>query len=172
MRDVIADAYAALRRVTPLPNGLDCGRLCGGRCCKGTANDGMELFHGEEKRFLHDPDFTVRESNGRKLLICSGKCDRRSRPLACRMYPLFPVPYETDEGRKIRVVYDLRGFAACPVVREQIRPDARFVQAVRLAGMYLARDPENLRIMRETNALFDELVSFTQTIRNRGSGNK
>ena len=74
MRDVIEDAYGVLRHVTPLPNGLDCGKLCGGRCCKGTANDGMELFHGEEKRFLHDPDFTVRERDGRKLLICSGSC--------------------------------------------------------------------------------------------------
>ena len=63
MRNVIADAYAALRSVTPLPNGLDCGRLCGSRCCTGTANDGMDLVHGEAKRFEHDPDFTVRESN-------------------------------------------------------------------------------------------------------------
>ena len=167
MRDVIADAYAALRHVTPLQNGLDCGRLCGSRCCKGTRNDGMELFHGEEKRFLHDPDFTVRERDGRKILICSGRCDRRSRPLACRMYPFYPVPYEADGRTMIRVVYDLRGFAACPVVREHIRPDAHFVQAVRRAGQYLARDPENLRILRETNALFDELVSFTQTMREK-----
>ena len=165
MRDVIADAYGVLRHVTPLPNGLDCGKLCGARCCKGTQGDGMELFRGEEKRFENDPDFTICERNGRKILICSGRCDRRSRPLACRMYPFFPVPYEAEGETKIRVVYDLRGFAACPVVRGHIRPDARFVQAVRLAGMYLARDPENLRMMRETNALFDELVSFTQTIR-------
>ncbi len=167
MRDVIEDAYSALRSVTPLSNGLDCGKLCGSRCCKGTANDGMELFRGEEKRFENDPDYTIRESNGRKLLICSGRCDRRSRPLACRMYPFYPMPYETEDGTKIRVVYDLRGFAACPVVRDHIRPDARFVQAVRLAGTYLARDPENLKIMRETNALFDELVSLTQTIRSK-----
>lgn len=165
MRDVIADAYSVLRSVTPLPNGLDCGRLCGARCCRGTEQDGMELFHGEEERFANDPDFTVRESGGRKLLICSGRCDRRSRPLACRMYPFYPVPYEADGQTKIRVVYDLRGFAACPVVREHIRPDARFVQAVRLAGAYLARDPENLQIMRATNALFDEMVSLTETIR-------
>ena len=170
MRDVIADAYGALRSVTPLPNALDCGKLCGARCCRGTENDGMELFHGEEKRFEHDPDYTIRESNGRRILVCGGSCDRRSRPLACRMYPFYPVPYEADGQMKIRVVYDLRGFASCPVVRDRIRPDARFVQAVRLAGAYLARDPENLKIMRETGALFDELVSFTQTIRDRKAG--
>ena len=164
MKDAIRDAYSALRRVTPLANGLDCGKLCGARCCRGTDNDGMELFAGEEKRFEHDPDFQIRERDGRKILICGGHCDRRTRPLACRMYPFYPVPYESDGGVRVRVVYDLRGFASCPVVRDRIRPDARFVQAVRLAGMYLARDPENRKQMKQTGALFDELVSLTEMI--------
>ena len=160
MKDAIRDAYSALRRQTPLPNGLDCGKLCGARCCRGTQSEGMELFAGEEKNFENDPDFTIRESGGRKLLVCRGHCDRRSRPLACRIYPFYPVPVVTDAGLTIRVVYDLRGFASCPVVRGHIRPDARFVQAVRMAGLYLARDAENLRIMQETSALFEELAFF------------
>lgn len=164
MKDALRDAYSALRRVTPLPNGLDCGKLCGARCCRGSQNEGMELFAGEEKNFENDPAFTVRENGGRKILICGGHCDRRSRPLACRMYPFYPVPVDTDAGPKIRVVYDLRGFATCPVVRDRIRPDARFVQAVRTAGLYLARDAENLRILRETAALFEDLASFTSVL--------
>ena len=164
MNDAIRDAYSALRCVTPLPNGLDCGLLCGARCCRGTQNEGMELFAGEEKLFENDPNFTIRESGGRKILICGGQCDRRSRPLACRMYPFYPVPVETDDGVKIRVVYDLRGFAACPIVHDHIRPDARFAKAVRKAGLYLARDARNLRIMRETAALFAELASFADTL--------
>lgn len=157
MNDVIRDAYSALRSVTPLPYNMDCGLLCGACCCKGTDNDGMELFHGEESRFLHDPDFTVRTDGTRKLLICRGLCDRRSRPLACRIYPFYPVPFDTEHGTGIRVMYDLRGMRTCPVVRERLRPDPRFVAAVRMAGLILARDPENLRMMRETAALCDDI---------------
>lgn len=164
MNDAIRDAYSALRHVTPLPNRLDCGRLCGARCCRGTQDEGMELFAGEEKYFENDPAFTIRESGGRKILVCDGHCDRRSRPLACRIYPFYPVPVETEAGLAIRVVYDLRGFSSCPVVRRRIRPDARFVQKVRMAGLYLARDPENLRILRRTAALFEELASFSTAI--------
>lgn len=163
MRDCIGDAYSALRTVTPLA-GMDCGRLCGGRCCKGSKNEGMELFHGEGERFKNDPSFTVKTDGGREILICSGHCDRRSRPLSCRMYPFFPIPVEEDGKVRIRVVYDLRGFATCPLIRDHIKPDPRFVRAVKLAGMYLARDPENLRILRETAALFEELALFTQTM--------
>jgi hypothetical protein len=164
MRDVLSDAYGALRRVTPL-GALDCGALCGGRCCKGSDGEGMELFHGEEALFRDDPDFTVRETDGRKLLVCSGRCRRQHRPLSCRMYPFFPMPYEEDGVTKIRVVYDLRGYASCPIVRHGIAADPRFVRAVRMAGLYLLRDAENERILKETAALFEDLVSFSQTIR-------
>lgn len=166
MRNVIDDAYSALRKVTPLPDGLDCGKLCGARCCHGSNNDGMELFAGEEERFLGDPNFEIRESGNRKVLICKGKCDRKTRPLACRIYPFYPIPFKEKESEpyKIRVVYDIRGFASCPVIHDRIKPDPRFVNAVRLAGLYLMRDPENLKIMLETAELFNELVSFTQTM--------
>ena len=161
MNDCLQDAYSALRAVTPLPNGLDCGKLCGARCCKGSDNDGMELFWGEERFFEHDPRFTVRTNGKRKLLICSGSCDRRARPLACRMYPFFPVPQETEKGLSIRVIYDLRGLHTCPLVRSRSRPDPRFIQAVRKAGLLLAREPNNLQIMRETADLFHEMISLT-----------
>ncbi len=163
MRDVLADAYSALRGVTPL-GALDCGMLCGARCCKGSDGEGMELFHGEEALFAGDPDFTVREADGRKLLICGGHCRRQHRPLACRMYPFFPMPYEKDGVTKIRAVYDVRGWASCPIVRRQLPGDPRFLRAVRMAGLYLIRDAENERILKETASLFEDLVSFTQTI--------
>ena len=163
MKDYIGDAYSILRTVTPLA-GLDCGRLCGARCCKGSDNDGMELFHGEAERYRNDPSFTVRTDGERELLVCSGHCDRHSRPLSCRMYPLFPVPVEQDGKVQIRVVYDLRGYGSCPLIRERIRLNPRFVRAVHLAGRTLARDSRNLAMMRETAALFEELASFTQTM--------
>lgn len=163
MKDSIADATSVLRTVTPLV-GLDCGRLCGARCCKGSENDGMELFYGEAERYRNDPSFTVRSDGERELLICSGHCDRHSRPLSCRMYPLFPVPVERDGKVHIRVVFDLRGYRSCPLVRERIRLNPRFVRAVHTAGLYLAQDPRNLQILRQTAELFKEMASFTQTM--------
>ncbi len=164
MTDAIRDAYSALRKAAPL-GAQDCGKLCGACCCKGSGNDGMELFHGEEVRYAADPGFTVRKADGRTLLICTGHCRRQDRPLACRMYPLFPMPVDTPDGTQIRVVYDVRGAASCPMVREQIPADPRFVRAVRKAGLYLLRDPENERILKETAVLFEELVSFAQKIK-------
>ena len=164
MNDVIRDAYSALRSVTPLPHGMDCGLLCGAACCRGTDDDGMELFHGEEARFLHDPDFTIRTDGTRRLLICRGTCDRHSRPLACRIFPFYPVPTDTAHGVGIRVMYDMRALRTCPVVRDRLRPDPRFVHGVRMAGLILARDPENLRIMRETAALFDDIRDLSSML--------
>ena len=164
MNDCIRDAYSALRSVTPLPNGLDCGKLCGARCCQGGDDDGMVLFWGEERLFAHDPRFTIRTNGDRKLLICSGVCNRRTRPLACRMYPFYPVPQETDRVLSIRVVYDLRGLSTCPLVREHCKPDPRFVQAVRKAGLLLSRDPRNLRILQDTADLLHEMISFTELL--------
>ena len=161
MNDCIRDAYSALRAVTPLPNGLDCGKFCGARCCRGGDNDGMLLFRGEERFFEHDPRFTIRTNGDRKLLICPGVCDRRTRPLACRMYPFYPVPQDTEKGLSIRVVYDLRGLRTCPLVYGRRKPDPRFIRAVRKAGYILSRDADNLQMMRETAALFEDMVSLT-----------
>lgn len=165
MNDVLRDAYSALRFVTPLPHGMDCGKLCSARCCHGSDSDGMELFWGEERLFSNDPNYTVRTDGVRKLLICRGTCVRRMRPLACRMYPLYPVPQETEHGLSVHVVYDLRGLQTCPMVHRHIRPDPRFAAAVRRAGLLLLREPHNMQIMRETAALFEDLMDFSETFK-------
>ena len=162
MNDILHDAYSALRFVTPLPHGLDCGKLCGARCCQGGDNDGMELFWGEERLFAHDPRFTVRTDGTRRILVCRGVCERRMRPLACRMFPFYPIPQETEHGLSVRVVYDLRGLKICPLVREARKPDPRFAAAVQKAGRILLRDPHNVQIMRETAAMFEDLITFSE----------
>ena len=165
MRSPLADAYSVLRDVTPLRYNLDCGKLCGNRCCRGTDNEGMELFDGEEHLFENENGFKIRTDGDRKILICSGKCDRKTRPLSCRMYPFFPVPVEENGKIGIKVVYDIRGLSSCPIVREHIRPDPRFIRAVRLAGLYLIRNKKNLQILKTTASLFEDLISFSETVK-------
>ena len=80
------------RRWTPLTT--DCGELCGHRCCHGEDHDGMWLLPGEEQFFLGQPGFSVQpcqDNAGYPLVVCDGHCDRRLRPFACRIFPLFPM---------------------------------------------------------------------------------
>jgi hypothetical protein len=84
-----ARVFALLGGKTPIKQ--DCGRICCGACCKGTAEEGMLLFPGEPT------SLPVREAGGgNRLAVCGGTCERSERPLACRLFPFFPV-IEADE---------------------------------------------------------------------------
>lgn len=48
-----------------------------------------------------------------KFLVCDGKCERRYRPLACRIFPL--VPYISEEGI-LHIVEDPRAKYICPLI--------------------------------------------------------
>ena len=86
--------YKLFDEVTPIK--ADCGQLCGGACCKGDGDTGMYLFPFEECIYdgtenwlkICDSDFYF---NGKpvKIAICDGTCDRKKRPLSCRIFPLF-----------------------------------------------------------------------------------
>ena len=162
MSNVLERAYALLEDVTPLTT--DCGAVCDGRCCRESADsEGMLLFPGEEV-LLEDTDFTIRPAEGGRLLTCGGTCDRSQRPLACRMFPLFPVL--TEEGR-IKAVYDPRGFRMCPLVREcgRVPLDRDFVRAVRRAGRILMEDPACaafLRLQSEEIADLNRLLTLEE----------
>lgn len=126
-----AKVFAAIGDKTPL--GKDCGVLCGCACCRGGDGDGMLLFPGEETTLR-----TV-EAEGGTLAVCGGTCDREKRPLACRLFPLFPL---TDEDGHITVGLDARAVRLCPIAehREEVRFDRGFLRAVGKAGRILARD--------------------------------
>lgn len=139
--DAVREARSLLENVTPLKT--DCGRVCGGACC-GSDEDGqggMLLFPGEETLYDKLPEgFTLRETDelGIKclLLTCEGDCDRKDRPLSCRLFPLLP----TKDGAKM----DRRGWAVCPLMeygRQGLNP--AFVEAVRAAGQVLYACPEH-----------------------------
>lgn len=150
-------AYALLEELTPLAT--DCGQVCGGRCCLDSADsEGMLLFPGEET-LLAQTDFTIRPADGGWLLTCGGVCDRRFRPLACRIFPLFP--YVNESGR-VQAVYDPRGFRMCPLVREcaHVPLERNFVRAVRRVGRILMEDPACAAFLRQQSEEIDTLNRF------------
>ena len=104
--EALLAARALLENVTPLKG--DCGRICGGACCEPDEDGqgGMLLFPGEEG--LYDPlpeGFTVTpapEMPGALLITCSGRCQRKDRPLSCRLFPLLPK----EKDGAVRAVRD------------------------------------------------------------------
>lgn len=143
---VLETCYDLFRNNTPLA--YDCGKICNGKCCKGDEKTGMLLFPGEEKLIDRKMKILVGES-GDKFAVCNGSCDRHERPLACRMYPLFPV-IRNDGGKEyIDVVFDSR--ADCPIVSGEIKIEKRFRKAVKRVGKYL--------LLNEDTAVFYKKLS-------------
>ena len=105
---------------------------------------------------LADAGFAIRPAAGGYLLTCGGTCDRSHRPLACRIFPLFPVLTETG---RIRAVYDPRGYRMCPLVREcaHVPLDRTFVRAVRRVGRILMEDPACAAFLRQQSEEIAEL---------------
>ena len=149
--------YALLGELTPLT--ADCGEVCGAACCHGSDSEGMLLFPGEAAHLACENRVT--RENGRELYVCNGECDRDTRPLSCRLFPLFPIV--TADGR-VRAVYDPRAYRVCPLVQLQdnVRLDRHFVRAVRAVGRRIAASPEGLAFLKEQTAEIAEINRFLQ----------
>lgn len=161
--------YKLFDRSTPLP--IDCGKYCGGACCKGDDESGMYLFPGEKEvfRLIKPEGFTVLESSfeydfngGRRktpILICSGSCDRTFRPLACRIFPLTPV---LDDENNIRIITDPRAKGICPLANtfdiDEYSPG--FVNAVQKAFMLLKKNQHVLAFLKEYTKYIDRHSKF------------
>lgn len=155
----LKSAYSVLRRKTPLK--FDCGSLCGGSCCKGDEETGMLLFPGEE--LLIDENIKILESdNGLKLAVCEGSCNRNKRPLACRIYPLFPLVTEENGKYKIKVVYDFR--AACPIGEDKLKIQKSFKRGVKRVGEYLLSNEETKEYLKMLSAQFDEFYALRESL--------
>ena len=103
-------ALDELENITPLKP-FNCGKLCSARCCSGGDNDGMGLFPGEKELLESSTDFEINDSEGNfgePVVVCRGGCDRRKRPLACRIFPLFPLAVERENEIVIVPVPDPR----------------------------------------------------------------
>lgn len=153
--DAVIAAREILESVTPLRQ--DCGRICGGACCEcdEDGQGGMLLFPGEE--MLYDPlpeGFSIIRDDlvmeGAKLLICGGQCDRKDRPLSCRLFPLLP----TEKGAKM----DRRGWAMCPLMEwGKAGLSKEFTDAVCQAGKILYACLEHAAFLSAIHAFNDQL---------------
>ncbi len=156
---LIIKAYDLLDRTTPLST--DCGRLCGGICCKGDSNTGMFLFPGEEELIKDIDEFNILDCEGNfgyKMVVCNGECDRKTRPLACRIYPYFPVIGEN--GFSVRA--DIRGISSCPLLSENIKVNYAFIRQIRKVARLLSRDDEIKEYIINMNSMLDEIEDFAE----------
>ena len=154
--DAVLAARALVQDCTPLT--ADCGRLCGAACCRGDEATGMLLFPGEET--LYAPcDFArvlpASFSLGgqpAQLLVCQGRCDRKNRPLACRLFPLF-LKFREDQTPVLRM--DARARAVCPLTDYGMKAlDPEFKQAARRAYDLLLEDKVCAAYLRALDEAF------------------
>lgn len=160
-----AELYKLFLDVTPL--WADCGRLCGSICCRDDADPdggvaGMRLLPGEEPAPAADGRvLSAVRSDGApvSLFVCRGRCKRETRPIACRIFPLFP--YLSRSGR-LRVIYDPRAFRLCPLVRcrTHVRLRRDFVRAVAATGHRLCRDAAGRAFLRAESREIDEWATL------------
>ena len=158
-------ALDELENITPLKP-FNCGKLCSARCCSGGDNDGMGLFPGEKELLESSTDFEINDSEGNfggPVIVCRGGCDRRKRPLACRIFPLFPLAVERENEIVIVPVPDPRA-GMCPLLRCPEKIDRRFYRAVRRAGEYLMRDEDTRKYLLELSSEITDIAELAERL--------
>lgn len=158
-------AMETLENITPLKP-FNCGKLCSARCCKGDGNDGMGLFPGEAELLNGCENAEIKPSQGNfgePIFVCDGTCDRRKRPLACRIFPLFPLAVEREGEIHIVPVPDPRA-GICPLLGDIERIDKRFYRAVRRAGEYLLRDDGTREYLISLSRELTEIAALAERL--------
>lgn len=167
-KQVYTQLYRLFDSCTPLAG--DCGRACKGACCTDEGGEGMFLYPGEEQMLERADFLTIQPSNftvqGRSvpIAICKGVCDRGLRPLACRIFPLFPY---VKAGSKPKVLMDPRANSICPIARvmkpSQLEP--AFVRGVERTALLLSLFPSARFFMEEQSHLLDEMCGSYEILR-------
>ncbi len=157
-------AYRLLKDSTPLK--FDCGLICSSKCCSGDSDMGMYLYPGEEVMFSgHDEFLCIRQDKlrGTDVLfaVCDGKCDRKYRPLSCRIFPFAPY---IDETGRLTVIEDPRAKYVCPLLLESmdLKIDKSFKRNVLNAFRFLIRDDEIGRFIRLFSCALDDYKAWTE----------
>lgn len=148
LKDIYTYCYRLLEDVTPLP--VDCGALCEAACCQSSGDEemGMYLFPGEEVMYSKCPPnfriepshFVYDDEHALQILFCEPPCDRKMRPLSCRIFPLFPYISPTGE---LNVISDPRSKGVCPLSQALSvdELDPRFVKRVTKVFRLLSKIP-------------------------------
>lgn len=127
----------SLLDVPILKDGADCGAICGRACCRPDEDMGLYLMpHEINMETIHDANFRWHRDRRRYFIQCDGTCDRRFRPLQCRIYPLMPVLYQGH------VVIAKNNEYGCPIKAEDI--NKRFIKNL-FKALHILRD-RNKRI--------------------------
>ena len=169
----IRRAYRLIGSATPIS--ADCGQLCGAACCKAPegaeAEYGMLLFPGEELLLKGDAHFTLSQLPPPKgfskkvwFAACDGFCDRKKRPLACRIFPCLPyIPPQSRGNRNAypAVIRDPRAGIVCPLVAHNANHiEEKFYAAVSRAAASLLSCREHRRFLLALSALSDYYLRF------------
>ena len=156
-------AYALLENVTPLR--YDCGKLCGGACCKSdTVNieteGGMSLLPYEDTLIGGFDGFKIKDTQDGKVLICGGKCERFFRPFACRIFPYYARIDESSGRISLRI--DPRSVNVCPMAlkKKGTRHSVYFHRNVIRAVRLLMRDEDFKKELIKTSEFCDSLYDF------------
>ncbi len=153
----IKKVYKILQKVTPLKN--DCGKICNIECCKGDSETGMILFPGEDKILEDIGGFTIKsDTSERKILICNGSCNRNYRPIACRIFPLFPLLHDGS----IYVIDDPRAKGICPLLYDEIKLNKSFERKVGKAGRILADNEDTYGFLQSLSDEICDILAMTQ----------
>jgi len=98
-----------------------------------------------------------------KFLVCKGYCDRKKRPLSCRIFPVIP---QIDEHGYLNFVPDLRGVAMCPLLYQATRHtiSPAFIDALYSAFEILTEDERVIEFIdiltKENQDIAAELERF------------
>lgn len=152
--------YKLLEKATPI--GVDCGQLCNGACCEGDGETGMYLFPFEEQMYngteewleIYDSDF-IFKGKPVKIAICNGTCNRKKRPLSCRIFPLFKIDGELKN--------DPRAVHVCPLAKGNItleEYDMTFVENTKKVFNILEKFTTTKDYIAETQKIIDEFKIF------------
>ena len=113
----------------------------------------------------HDEFLYIRQDKlrGTDVLfaVCDGKCDRKYRPLSCRIFPFAPY---IDETGRLTVIEDPRAKYVCPLLLESmdLKIDKSFKRNVLNAFRFLIRDDEIGRFIRLFSCALDDYKAWTE----------
>lgn len=169
-------AYRLLDEVTP--RRYNCGDLCGSACCKNLSQSsdssaiptGMLLLpyekdylqHAGANGFSYLCDSSHTDAD---MVLCHGRCDRRFRPFACRIFPYY-VSFDTQNVPSMRLRPDPRAVQICPLVSQRAvkRCAPRFIRHVKEAVRLLSYEPLIREDFLKTAEFLDAMYDFYEKI--------